>query len=170
MTISLIDAIKLITISTVSFISIVLVLRASGKRTLSKMNAFDFIVTVALGSVLATTIVNYKDSFWNGILTFIMLVTLQHVATWLSIRFKSVGSMIKSEPTLLYYADTFQEKAMRRERVDRSELKQAIRKAGYVSFDKISAIILESDGTLTVMSSSDKRELDKKDFIFINKK
>lgn len=168
MTINLIEAIKLITISVVSFIAIVLILRASGKRTLSKMNAFDFIVTVALGSVLATTIINYQNSFWNGILAFIMLVTLQHVTTWLSVRFKSIGSMIKSEPALLYYEDTFQERAMIKERVDRNELKQAIRKAGYVSFDDISAIVLESDGTLTVISSSEKRHLEKKDFIFID--
>ncbi|SFC14424.1 Protein of unknown function [Alkalibacterium subtropicum] len=166
--ISLIDAVKLIAISVVSFVSIVLILRASGKRTLSKMNAFDFIVTVALGSVLATTIVNYKNAFWNGILTFAMLVVLQHIATWLSVRFKSVGSMLKSEPALLYYNDTFQEKAMKRERVDRNELKQAIRKSGYVSFEGISAIILESDGTLTVMADFDKRKLEKEDFIFID--
>ncbi|GEK88739.1 Protein of unknown function [Alkalibacterium putridalgicola] len=169
MTISLIEAVKLIAISVVSFISIVLILRSSGKRTLSKMNAFDFIVTVALGSVLATTIVNYKASFWSGILTFAMLVTLQHVATWLSVRYKSVGSLLKSDPALLYYNDTFQEQAMRKERVDRNELKQAIRKSGYVSFEGISAIILESDGTLTVMSDSEKRQLEKEDFIFIEK-
>lgn len=38
-----------------SYAFIVFVLRLSGKRTLSKMNAFDFIVTVALGSILANT-------------------------------------------------------------------------------------------------------------------
>ncbi|MER2063771.1 MAG: YetF domain-containing protein, partial [Alkalibacterium sp.] len=76
--------------------------------------------------------------------------------------------LIKSEPTLLYYNGTFQEKAMKKERIDRSELKQAIRKSGHVTFDKVAAIILESDGTLTVMSESQKRELEKEDFIFIN--
>jgi len=37
---------------------LVVFLRVSGKRTLSKMNSFDFVVTIALGSTLAATIVN----------------------------------------------------------------------------------------------------------------
>ncbi len=39
-----------------AYLAIILILRVSGKRTLAKMNAFDFIVTVALGSILATTL------------------------------------------------------------------------------------------------------------------
>lgn len=167
MSINLMDALKLISISAVSFISIVIILRISGKRTLSKMNAFDFIVTVALGSVLATTIVNYQDSFWNGLLTFAMLVGLQYVATWLSVRFKPIRSILKAQPTLLFYDGEFLHKALKDERITRGELKQSIRKSEYVSFDEISAIILEADGTLTVMSKSEKDKIQKDDFIFI---
>ncbi|WP_423188778.1 DUF421 domain-containing protein [Alkalibacterium sp. f15] len=168
MTISYTDVFKLIAISVVSFIAIVFILRASGKRTLSKMNAFDFIVTVALGSVLATTIVNYKESFWSGILTFTMLVGLQYVFTWLSVHFKPVRAILNSEPSLLFYDGVFKDENLKKERVNKVELKQAIRKAGYVSFDEISAIILESDGTLTVMDKSDKRRIQKEEFIFID--
>ncbi|GEK92163.1 DUF421 domain-containing protein [Alkalibacterium kapii] len=166
--ISTIDAVKVIALTVVCYISIVIILRASGKRTLSKMNAFDFIVTIALGSVLATTIVNYKNAFWNGMLTFTMLVVCQHVATWLSVRSDTVSQLLKSEPALLYYNNAFQNKTMKKERVDKNELKQAIRKAGYVSFEGVSAIILEADGNLTVMSKREERNLRKKDFVFID--
>ncbi|MFO8069341.1 MAG: DUF421 domain-containing protein [Alkalibacterium sp.] len=166
MVISLMDALKLISVSVVSFIAIVFILRISGKRTLSKMNAFDFIITVALGSVLATTIVNYKDSFWNGLLTFAMLVGLQYAATWLSVRFKPIRSILKSQPALLFYEGEFLHEALTNERITRGELKQSIRKSGFVSFDEISAIILETDGTLTVMSKSGKNQIQKDDFIF----
>ena len=166
--ISPVDAVKVMAITILSYVAIVIILRASGKRTLSKMNAFDFIVTIALGSVLATTIVNYKSSFWNGILTFTMLVVCQHVATWLSVRFDAVSQLLKSEPALLYYDNTFQKKTMKKERVDKNELKQAIRKAGYISFQGVSAIILEADGSLTVISDREKRNLKKSDFVFID--
>lgn len=167
MSITIIDAVKLIAISVVSFIAIITILRISGKRTLSKMNAFDFIVTVALGSVLATTIVNYKNSFWNGLLTFATLVGMQFIATWLSVKFKPIRSILKSAPTLLFYDGNFLEKALQDERITRGELKQSIRKSGFVSFEEITAIVLESDGTLTVMSKSDKKKIQKEDFIFI---
>lgn len=49
---------RILVVGILSYILIVFVLRVSGKRTLSKMNSFDFIVTVALGSVLASILTN----------------------------------------------------------------------------------------------------------------
>lgn len=165
MSIDIVGVLKLITICVVSYISIVLVLRISGKRTLSKMNAFDFIITVALGSVLATTIVSYQDSFWNGILTFVTLVVLQYVATWLSVRFKFARTILKSRPSLLYFEGDFDEEALIKERITKGELKQAIRTSGFISFEQVAAIVLESDGTLSVMETTDKIKLEKDDFL-----
>jgi uncharacterized membrane protein YcaP (DUF421 family) len=42
----------------VAYVSLIIILRFSGKRTLAKMNAFDLVVTVALGSTLATVVVS----------------------------------------------------------------------------------------------------------------
>lgn len=160
------DLIKMIIIGTASYVVIVIVLRTSGKRTLSKMNAFDFIVTVALGSVLANIIVNYETLLWEGITAFCLLVLLQYLSTWLSVRSQKVRSLLKSKPALLYYEQSFDESKLRKERVSKNEIHQAIRKEGFVSLKEISAVILESDGTLTVMEQSKEREIDKTDFQF----
>lgn len=168
MSINIIGALKLITICIVSYISMVLILRISGKRTLSKMNAFDFIVTVALGSVLATTVVSYEESFWNGILTFMTLVSLQYISTWLSVRFKFIRSILKSRPTLLYFEGDFDDKALMEERITKGELKQAIRTSGFISFEQVAAIVLESDGTLSVMETTEKIKLEKENFLVRN--
>lgn len=57
--------------------SLVLVLRFAGKRALSKLNAFDFVVTVALGSTLATVLLSGDVAFLEGFLAFAMLALLQ---------------------------------------------------------------------------------------------
>lgn len=149
-----------------SYILVVCVLRLSGKRTLSKMNAFDFIVTVALGSVLANIIVNHETLLWEGITAFCILVGLQYISTWLSVRSTKVRSLLKSKPTLMYYSNEYDEESMRRERITKIEIMQAIRKDGYVSLEEIAAVILETDGTLTVMQKSKEKQLDKEDFFY----
>ena len=53
-------------IGTLAYLALVLLLRVSGKRTLSQMNAFDFIVTVALGSTLATVLLSSSVSLARG--------------------------------------------------------------------------------------------------------
>lgn len=75
-----------------AYVTLVLMLRLSGKRTLSKMNAFDFVATVALGSTLASTLLSKDASLAQGAAAFGVLILLQFVVTWLSVRFK-VGAL-----------------------------------------------------------------------------
>ena len=82
---------------------VLLLLRVSGKRTLTKMNAFDLVVTVALGSMLATVLLTRSVALAEGLTAFVLLIFLQFVLTWLSVRSRAVSRLVKSEPTLLVY-------------------------------------------------------------------
>lgn len=147
------NIIRIIVIGILSYIFLILILRISGKRTLSKMNAFDFIITVALGSMLSNIIMDSSISLVEGMIGLGLLVLLQYIITFTSMRYRTVGSIIKSKPTLLYYNSEFFEKNMIKERILKVVLEQAIRKAGYENYESISAIILETDGSLSVIAS-----------------
>lgn len=69
-----------------SYTALVVLLRTSGKRTLSKMDAFDFVVTIALGSTLASVMLSKNTSWAQGVVAFGLLITLQYAVTWLSVR------------------------------------------------------------------------------------
>src|SRR5690554_410328 len=81
-----------------AYAAIVVVLRLAGKRVLSKWNAFDFVVTVALGSSLATTILSNQTSLLQGITAFMTLASLQVLITFLSTRFGVFESFVKARP------------------------------------------------------------------------
>ncbi|OGX79488.1 hypothetical protein A6395_06335 [Exiguobacterium sp. SH31] len=137
-----------------AYFSIIFILRVSGKRTLSKMNAFDFIVTVALGSILATTLTSRQTPLLNGLVAFATLVALQYVMAKLAKRSKRVNELIKSTPTMLYYRGSYLEAEMRKERVLEIEVLQAIRSSG-TAHDKVEAVVLETDGTFSVLTSTE---------------
>ncbi|WP_407939580.1 hypothetical protein [Methylophaga nitratireducenticrescens] len=59
-----------------------MLLRISGRRILSKMNAFDMVVTVALGSTLATILLNRDVALAEGALAFALLIGMQYLVTW----------------------------------------------------------------------------------------
>ena len=82
---------------------VLLLLRVSGKRTLTKINAFDLVVTVALGSTLATVLLTKSVALAEGLTAFVLLIFLQFVLIWLSVRSRAVSRLVKSEPTLLVY-------------------------------------------------------------------
>ena len=90
-----------------AYVALVVILRISGNRPLSKMNAFDFVVTVAIGSTLASTIVAESTASAEGLVALALLIGLQYVITWMSVRWTWFQRLVKARPTLVYYEGTF---------------------------------------------------------------
>jgi uncharacterized membrane protein YcaP (DUF421 family) len=134
-----------------AYCALVLMLRVSGKRTLAKMNSFDLIVTVALGSTLATVLLTKDVALAEGLTAFALLILLQFAVTWLSVRTKLVRGLARSEPRLLLYRGEFLSEAMRAERVTQSEVLQAVRSQGVLGIDGLEGVVLETDGTFSVI-------------------
>lgn len=126
-------------------------LRLSGKRTMSKWNAFDLIVTVALGSTLATIVLSKTTTLVDGAVALGTLVGLQFVLTWLSVRLGWLRRAIKSRPTLLLRHGQVLHDALRRQRVTVSELQAAVRNEGLASLGEVAFVVLETDGTFSVI-------------------
>src|SRR5688500_12117448 len=113
-----------------AYLALVVLLRVSGKRTLSKMNAFDLVVTVALGSTLATIVLSKDVALAAGMAAYAVLIAMQFVIAWRSVRSKAVSRLVKSEPRRLVYQGRFLRDAMRRERVVEAEVLAALRNQG----------------------------------------
>ncbi len=145
---------RILVIGPLAFITLVLLLRASGKRTLSKMNAFDFVVTIAFGSLLATVIINQEVTLAEGTASFAVLVAAQFVITFISVRSDRFEHFLKAEPTLLYRNGEMLIESLRRMRVTEREVETIVRRRGLPNLDTVSAVILEADGSFSVIEAS----------------
>lgn len=147
--------VRTLVVGVLSYVALVVVLRTSGKRTLSKLNAFDLVVTVALGSTLATMLLSRDTALAQGVLAFALLAALQFGIAWTTLRAPSLGRLVKAEPRLLLRRGAFLRAAMRAERVTEDEVRAAIRAAGIARLDGVEAVILETDGSLSVVATVD---------------
>ncbi|MEX2495593.1 MAG: YetF domain-containing protein [Woeseia sp.] len=138
-------------IGVLAYASLVLLLRISGRRTLSKMNAFDFIVTVALGSTLATVLLNTDISLAEGVIAFAVLIGLQFAVTWSSVRVRWVRRLVTGEPALLFFRGEFLPQGLRSARVTEEEVRAAVRATGRTALENIEAVVLETDGSFSVI-------------------
>lgn len=143
--------VRVLVVGTAAYLALVLILRISGKRTLTKLNAFDFVVTVALGSTLAAVILNKSIALAEGVLALALLVLLQFVMAWLSVRLPWFEALIKSEPALLVRQGHYLDAALRRERITREEVLAAVRAQGWPDIEQVGAVVLETDGTISVI-------------------
>lgn len=149
---------RVLVLGVLGYISLVLLLRISGNRTLSKLNAFDFIVTIALGSTFGSFILNKEISLAEGVMGFIVLIGMQHVVSWLTIRSTTIKRIVKSEPSLLYYNQEYLVDSMKRSRIAKAEIEQSVRNQGYATLEDVEAVVLETDGSLSIISRSEKEK------------
>jgi uncharacterized membrane protein YcaP (DUF421 family) len=146
---------RVLLVGTLAYAALVLLLRISGKRTLSKLNAFDLVVTVALGSTLATVLLSKSVALAEGVLALTLLICLQYAITWSSVRWPRFEAFVKAEPTLLVHRGRFLAGAMRAQRITREEILAAVRTSGSGEIAEIAAVVLETDGALSVIPSLD---------------
>lgn len=138
-------------VGTLAYVSLVLFLRVSGKRTLSKLNAFDLVVTVALGSTLSAILLQESIALAEGATALGLLILLQYLVTFASVRSRKAAKAIRSEPTLLVRHGAFCPDAMMRQRITEDEIMSAIRSNGSRDLVEVEAVVLESDGTLSIV-------------------
>lgn len=145
------ELVRMMVVGGSAYIGLVFLLRVTGKRTLSKMNAFDLVVTVALGSTLATALLNRDVSLSEALFAFGLLCALQYGVAWASVRSERFQRFIKAEPSLLFANGHFLSSVLAIERVTREEVLAAVRAQGIPDLSAVAAVVLETDGSFSVI-------------------
>lgn len=148
------DILRVLIIGSVSYAALVAVLRVSGKRTLGQLNAFDFIVTVAFGSTLATILLSTDVAFLEGLAALSLLAGLQFLVAWISAHVPGARSAVTAEPVALVISGELQYAQLRKNRLNESEVLQAVRATGSGDLSQIAAVVLETNGTISVITES----------------
>lgn len=128
-------------------------LESRGKERSATLNAFDLVVTVALGSTLSAILLQQSIALAEGAVALGLLIALQYAVTTASVLSRPVAKIIRSEPSLLVRRGEFCRKAMVRQRITQGEVLSAMRAQGSADIATIEAVYLESDGKLSVVKS-----------------
>ncbi|MGI5187229.1 DUF421 domain-containing protein [Promicromonospora sp. CA-289599] len=148
------DLVRVVVVGAAAYVVLVVVLRLSGKRTLAKLNAFDLVVTVALGSTLATVLLSADVAWSEGATAFVVLVLLQLAVSWTTSRMGPSRSVVTARPVTHLCDGVLDETAIAAQRLTTAEVRQAVRSSGVGGFDQVARVMLETDGTLSVVTTS----------------
>lgn len=140
-------------------VAIVAIIRLIGLRSLSKMSSVDFAVTVAIGSILGSTVAS-TTSITEGALAILALL----VGQWLTAQFRlrSFGAkVVDNRPVLLVRDGRFVDDALDGARVTRSDVYAKMRQANVHSMSEVLAVVLETTGDISVLHGTEplQREL-----------
>jgi len=144
---------RVMALGATAYTVMVIVLRVSGKRTLAKLNAFDLVVSVALGSALATIALSREVSLADGVAAITVLVAAQWVVSWASVHTSAAQRLVRAEATVVFNSGHFDDVALSRVRLTHGEVCQAIRSSGCGDLELVAAVVLETDGSLSVVAA-----------------
>lgn len=146
-----VDLIDIAINAPIIYILVIVYVRLIGKRSTSKMNSFDWIVTVGMGSIVASTIILEGVTLLEGAFSILLLLLLQFCLTYSVTHWAFAQRVLKTSPQLMLYKGEFITDNMKKERVLKSEVFAAIRRHSYKSTEDIYAVVLETDASFSVI-------------------
>ena len=138
------------------FILVILYTRIAGKRSFSKMSSFDFAMTIASGSILASTIVLKNVSLVQGAIALLVVYILQLVTAYLR-RYPAFQKITDNDPILLMKDGEIYYDNLKKARVTESDLRGKLREANVIQLSEVRAVVFETTGDVSVLHSADKK-------------
>jgi uncharacterized membrane protein YcaP (DUF421 family) len=145
--------------ATAVYILVVAALRLVGSRALAKMSAFDLVVSIALGSLVAAVPLSTTISVADGIAAILTFLALQELTRFLQARYRFAHHLVRERPHLVVWDGKLLDERMKAIDTSADEVRAAIRQAGHLSLDDVQAVVLENDGAWSVMSRGDPVDL-----------
>lgn len=145
--------VRILLVGTASYLILLVILRITGARSLAKLNAFDFTVTIALGSILATALTSADLSWASAATALGLLLGLQYVVARVLRAVPALRGAATASPVVIVRDGRMLEEGMRRARVGEAEVRQAARSGGYGDLGDVGAMIMETDGALSVIGA-----------------
>lgn len=131
------------------YAALILLVRLNGLRSFSKMSSHDFAITVAIGSVIASTVVAPSPSLGNGTAALIALFVFQRILS--RVRLSFAYSPVENRPLLLMRDGRILEEHLERAQVTRQDLYAKLRLANVREVSEVHAVVMEATGDVSVL-------------------
>ena len=135
----------------VVYFVLLLLIRASGKRTMGQFTPFDMLLVVLLGNAVQNALLGQDASVAGGLLLAATLILLNWLVGFASARSERLGTIVEGSPVLLAREGQVYRAVLRRELISRADFDKALREAGCLDIGQIKLAVLETNGHITVV-------------------
>lgn len=139
------------------YLAVIVFTRLAGKRSFSKMSSFDFAMTVAVGSLIATTVLSSSVSLLDGVVGMAAIYLLQ-ISVALLRRFKVIKEAVDNSPLLLMKGEQILHENLKKARVSEGDLRSKLREANVLNLNQVRAVVFETTGDISVLHTEDMSE------------
>ena len=147
----------MVIVSTVGiYVALILFTRIAGLRSFSKMSSFDFAITVAIGSIIASTILAEDPPLLQAAVALGALYVVQMTVASLRGNSTVMSKLVDNQPLLLMKGTQVLDQNLKKAKVTHNDLYAKLREANVTQLSQVKAVVMEATGDVSVLHHSDK--------------
>ncbi|MCC5911004.1 MAG: DUF421 domain-containing protein [Clostridiaceae bacterium] len=138
---------------------VVIVVRMMGKRQIAEMQPFELVITIMIADLAATPMENTGVPLMNGVIPILTLLSIQVIVSYLSLKSETFREVICGKPSIIINKGTIVQSEVRRLRINMNDLLEQLRSKNYPNVSDVEFAILETNGQMTIIPKSEKRNV-----------
>lgn len=142
---------------------VVLVMRMMGKRQIAQMQPFELVITILIAELAATPMENSAIPLVSGVIPILTLLSIQVIVSFISIKSEIFREIVCGKPSILINKGNIVQSEIRRLRINMNDLLEQLRSKDYPNLSDVEYAILETNGQLSILPKTDKRQVNVSD-------
>lgn len=146
-----------------SLVTLFLVTKMLGKKQVSQLSLFDYVIGISIGNFAAEMTINLETNEINGILAVVIFGLVAYAVSYLTMKSINLRRFFMGTPTILIQNGKILEDNLRKVKFDINDMLEEVRSAGYFDLSQVEYAIMEVNGDLSILPKSEYRPLTPKD-------
>lgn len=137
------------------YLIVLIVFRLMGKRQLGQMQPFELVLTLIIADLATIPMAEASVPILHGIIPLLTLVVLHYFLTLITRKSEILNKVISGKPVIVINPNGVDYSAIKNLNISLDDLFEAIRGCGYFSLEEIQYAIVETNGTVNVLTKKD---------------
>lgn len=149
------EVISVILRAILSLVTLFLVTKLIGKKQVSQLSLFDYVIGISIGNFAAELTTNTDSPIMNGTLAVVIFGLIAWLISILTMKSIVLRRFFTGTPTVIIEDGVLLERGLRREKLDVNDFLEQCREQGYFDISQIAYAIMESSGKISILPKSD---------------
>lgn len=134
-----------------------------GKKQISELNFFDYVVGITIGSIAADISLDIEKNMIAGIAALFIYGFISYIISFISIKSILARRFFIGVPTVLVEKGKIIESGLKKSKIDVNDLLMEARENGYFNLDEIDYALMEVNGNISFLPKEKEKPVTKKD-------
>lgn len=141
------------------YVTLLVVMRLMGKRQIGEMQPFELVVTLLIAELACIPMADTSIPLLYGVVAIVAIFFLHQIVCLLDLGFKPMKALLSGSPSIVLNKDGVDDKQLKKNNLDVSDLIESLRAAGYFSLDAVDYALYEANGSFSALPKSSYEEM-----------